>query len=53
MTCRRWPTVSQQSHRWLQAGGFDAIVQKLRAVLRLAQGRTAEPAAALFDSRTR
>jgi hypothetical protein len=31
---------------------FEAIVYDLRAVLRLAQGRTAEPAAAIFDSRT-
>lgn len=31
---------------------FDALVQDLRAVSRLAQGRTAEPSAAIFDSRT-
>jgi transposase len=30
----------------------DAIVQDLRAVLRLAQGHTVEPSAASFDSRT-
>jgi transposase len=47
-----WPTVYQQSQRWLKAGVFDAIVQDLRAVLRLAQGCTAEPSAAIFDSRT-
>jgi transposase len=47
-----WPTVSQQRQRWLTAGVFDAIVQALRAVLRVAQGRTPEPAAALVDSRT-
>jgi transposase len=47
-----WPTVYQQSQRWLTAGVFDAMVQDLRAVLRLAQGRTAEPSAAIFDSRT-
>jgi transposase len=44
--------VSQQSQRWRTAGVFDALGQELRAVLRLAQGRQAEPAAALFDSRT-
>jgi transposase len=44
--------VYQQSQHWLQAGVFDAIGQDLRAVLRRAQGRTAEPAAAIFDSRT-
>jgi len=31
-----WHTEYQQSHRWLTAGVFDAIVQDLRAVLRLA-----------------
>jgi transposase len=47
-----WPTVYQQSQRWLNADMFDTIVQNLRAVLRLAQGRKAEPSAAIFDSRT-
>jgi transposase len=47
-----WHTVHQQSQRWLQAGVFDAIVQDLRTVLRLVQGRKAEPSAAIFDSRT-
>jgi transposase len=47
-----WPTVYQQSQRWLTAGVFAALVQDLRAVLRLAQGRKTEPSAALFNSRT-
>jgi transposase len=47
-----WYTVYQQSQRWLQAGVFETIVHDLRAVLRLAQGRKAEPSAAIFDSRT-
>jgi transposase len=47
-----WYTVYQQSQRWLQAGVFEVIVHDLRAVLRLAQGRKAEPSAAIFDSRT-
>jgi transposase len=47
-----WHTVYQQSQRWPRAGVFDALVQDLRAVLRVAQGRTAEPSAAIFDSRT-
>jgi transposase len=33
------PTVYQQSQRWLKAGVFDAIVQDLRAVLRLVRCR--------------
>jgi transposase len=47
-----WPTGYQQSQRWRQAGVFDAIVQDRRAVLRRAQGRKAEPSAAIFESRT-
>jgi transposase len=48
-----WPTVYQQGQRWLTAGVlFDALGQDLRTVLRLAQGRTAEPSAAICDSRT-
>lgn len=47
-----WYTVYQQSQRWLKAGVFEAVVQDLRVVLRLAAGRTAEPSAAIFDSRT-
>jgi transposase len=47
-----WHTVYQQSQRWLKAGVFEAIVHDLRAVLRRAQGRKAEPSAAIFDSRT-
>jgi transposase len=47
-----WHRVYQQSQHWLKAGVFEAIVHDLRAVLRLAQGRKAEPSAAIFDSRT-
>ena len=38
-----WHTVYQQSQCWLRAGMFEAIVHDLRAVLRLAKGRTANP----------
>jgi transposase len=47
-----WHTVSQQSQRWLKAGVFAAMVHDLREVLRVAQGRKAQPSAAIFDSRT-
>lgn len=47
-----WAAVYQQTQRWLKAGVFAAIVDDLRAVLRLAQGRHEEPSAAIFDSRT-
>jgi transposase len=47
-----WFTVYQQSQRWLTAGVFETLAQDLRAVLRLAAGRGAEPTAAIIDSRT-
>ena len=47
-----WAAVYQQTQRWLKAGVFEVIVDDLRAVLRLAQGRNEEPSAAIFDSRT-
>lgn len=47
-----WHTVYQQTQRWIAAGVFEAIVQDLRAVLRLAKGRPEQPSAAIFDSRT-
>ena len=47
-----WAAVYQQTQRWLKAGVFEAIVDDLRALLRLAQGRNEEPSAAIFDSRT-
>ncbi len=47
-----WSMVYQQTQRWLKAGCFEAMVNDLRAVLRLAAGRKKEPSAAIFDSRT-
>ena len=47
-----WSTVHQQAQRWLKAGVFEAMVQDLRVLLRVAAGRTEQPSAAIFDSRT-
>src|SRR3954469_2600068 len=47
-----WAAVYQQAQRWLKAGVFEAIVHDLRVLLRLAKGRTEQPSAAIFDSRT-
>ena len=47
-----WFAVYQQAQRWLAAGCFETLAQDLRAVLRLAAGRSAEPSAAIIDSRT-
>lgn len=47
-----WSAVYQQSQRWLAAGRFEALAQDLRAALRLAAGRNADPTTAIIDSRT-
>ena len=47
-----WAAVYQQTQRWIAAGCFEAMVQDLRAVLRLAEGRQADPTAVILDSRT-
>ena len=47
-----WYAVYQQSQRWPAAGCFEALAQDLRAVLRLAAGRDADPTTAIIDSRT-
>jgi transposase len=47
-----WAVVYQQTQRWLKARVFEAIVHDLRELLRVAQGRNAQPTAAILDSRT-
>jgi transposase len=47
-----WPAVYQQMRRWLDAGCFEAMVDDLRALLRMHAGRGAQPSAAILDSRT-
>src|SRR6266571_1789125 len=47
-----WAAVYQQTQRWIAAGSFEAIVHDLRELLRVAQGRNAQPSAAIFDART-
>ena len=49
-----WEVVYQQTQRWLKAGVFEALVQDLRVVLRIAGGgkRREQPSAAILDSRT-
>ena len=47
-----WPAVSQQTRRWLAAGCFEAVVDDLRALLRVAAGRDPEPAAVVLGGRT-
>lgn len=47
-----WYVVYQQTNRWFKAGVFEAIVNDLRIILRMADGRKAQPSAAILDSRT-
>ena len=47
-----WAAVYQQTQRWLTAGVFEAIVQDLRRLLRVVEGRPAEPSATILDSQT-
>src|SRR5687768_15660884 len=47
-----WPAVYQQTQRWLAAGCFEAIVDDLRALLRVAAGRDPAPTAVILDGRT-
>ncbi len=47
-----WAVVHQQTQRWLAAGVFEAMVHDLRALLREAEGRAADPTAVVLDART-
>lgn len=47
-----WHTVYQQTQRWIKARVFETMVHDLRAVLRLAAGRNAQPSAVILDART-
>jgi transposase len=47
-----WPAVYQQMQRWLKAGVFEDLVHDLRMLLREIEGRSPQPRAAIFDSRT-
>src|ERR1700750_344994 len=43
-----WAAVYQQSQRWFAAGVFNAVIQDLRRILRILEGRQEEPSAAIF-----
>lgn len=47
-----WNVVYQQTQRWIKAGCFEAMAHDLRAILRLALERKADPSAVILDSRT-
>ena len=47
-----WPAVYQQAKRWIAAGVFESMAHDLRVLLRLAEGREAQPSAVIVDGRT-
>ena len=47
-----WNVVYQQTQRWIKAGCFEAMAHDLRAILRMALERKADPSAVILDSRT-
>jgi len=47
-----WQVVYQQTQRWIQAQVFEEMVHDLREVLRLREGRKAQPTAVILASRT-
>jgi transposase len=47
-----WTVAYQQARRWIAAGVFEEISHDLRMILRLAEGREAQPTAAILDGRT-
>jgi transposase len=47
-----WYTIYQQTQRWIKAGVFEAMAHDLRALLRQALGRNAQPTAVIYDAQT-
>ena len=47
-----YAAVFQQGQRWLKAKVFEDMAHDLRELLRLAQGKTAEPSTVMIDGRT-
>jgi transposase len=47
-----WWAIYQQTQRWVKAGCFEAMTHDLRELLRMAQGRKAQPTAVILDGRT-
>jgi transposase len=44
--------IYQQTQRWLKAGVFEEMIDDLRVLLWLSEGRAPDPTAAILDSRT-
>jgi transposase len=52
MICRRGIRCINKEERWFKASVFEAIVDDLRALLRLAEERQEQPSGVIIDSRT-
>ena len=46
-----WPAVQQQTQRWIDRHCFENLVHDLRELLRLSEGRSAQPTSSIIDSR--
>ena len=46
-----WPVVQQQAQRWIDRHCFENLVHDLRELLRLSEGRSAQPTTSIIDSR--
>ncbi len=47
-----WQAVYQQTRRWIDTEVLDAIISDLRELIRIGEGRSAQPSAIILDSRT-
>ncbi|WP_210147695.1 IS5-like element ISAzo23 family transposase [Aromatoleum bremense] len=47
-----WQMVYQQFRRWNDAGCFEAMVSDMRSIIRVGDGRKAQPSAVILDGRT-
>jgi transposase len=47
-----WSAIYQQTQRWISASVFEAMAHDLRIVLRLAEGKNAQPSAVIYDGQT-
>ncbi len=47
-----WHAVYQQTRRWIAADVFTGIIADLRELIRIGDGRSAQPTAMILDSRT-
>ncbi len=50
MTSSPWHAVSDQTRRWIDADVFTAMIADLRELIRIGEGRSAQPSAVILDS---